>query len=466
MGCAATLAEWLAELAGSDPFGALRPLPVGLGVVWWSRAAWAVAATVVLVVGHQLLAFGLAPGPRHLFLLWIGGATLAIAALGNQLRRDVVPARRHGETHARSSLGLAVVASLMFPARRLDRAPHTRFFHSSRRLSHWDRARGRLMLTITGLSRSYGALQALDDVSFEVHGGEILGLLGRTAQARARLLRTGGGPPAAGSWFGRSRGDRSLGITDGKRSVGSATPRKSRAFYEELSAEEYLAFVAAVRELDPTESRQRAQELFEKLGLEGRTDEPVQRFSTACGRSCRLRRRCCTDRRCCCVTRRSRDSMPAATWAPRKSSVRLRLADVRSSSPATSTETIERLCDRAVLLHRGRGVPRAESRGLGVAHTGPLAARAGIPDRVTLLVSSVRRSFMRFRVLPLATVLLAAFVTPLLAARPTPRVEALLGESSSRGRSPRATVRLCGFARHEDRKRPLHGRRCMVSTPA
>jgi len=40
---------------------------------------------------------------------------------------------------------------------------------------------------------------------------------------------------------------------------------------------------------------------------------------------------------------------------------------------------------------------------------------------------------MRFRVLPLATVLLAAFVTPLLAARPTPRVEALLGESSSPG---------------------------------
>src|SRR5262245_45272407 len=79
----------------------------------------------------------------------------------------------------------------------------------------------------------------------------------------------------------------------------------------------------------------------------------------------------------------------------------------------------------------GPRVPRAESRGLGRSHARPLAARAGIPDRVTLLMMSVRRSFMRFRLLPLAPVLLPAFVTPLFAARPTPRVDALLGESTS-----------------------------------
>jgi hypothetical protein len=138
MGCAATLAEWLAELAGSDPFGALRPLPVGLGVVWWSRAAWAVAATVVLVVGHQLLAFGLAPGPRHLFLLWIGGATLAIAALGINYGVTLFPRADTAKRMLGLSLGLAVVASLMFPLAGWI-VLLTAILHSSRRLSHWDR---------------------------------------------------------------------------------------------------------------------------------------------------------------------------------------------------------------------------------------------------------------------------------------------------------------------------------------
>jgi len=138
MACAATLAEWLAELAGSDPFGVLRPLPVGLGVVWWARATWALGAAVVLVVGHQLLAFGLAPGPRHLFLLWIAGATLAIAALGINYGVTLFPRADTAKRMLGLSLGLAVIASLMFPLAGWI-VLTTAIVHSSRRLSRWDR---------------------------------------------------------------------------------------------------------------------------------------------------------------------------------------------------------------------------------------------------------------------------------------------------------------------------------------
>src|SRR6185295_19413224 len=50
-------------------------------------------------------------------------------------------------------------------------------------------------------------------------------------------------------------------------------------FYEELSAAEYLAFVSAVRALDPAPSRARAGELAERFGLADRFDEPVRHFS-------------------------------------------------------------------------------------------------------------------------------------------------------------------------------------------
>ena len=64
---------------------------------------------------------------------------------------------------------------------------------------------------------------------------------------------------------------------EAKRRLGYAA--EEPAFYEELSADEYLAFVAGVRGLDPVAARERAGELFRRLGLEGRTDEPVQQFS-------------------------------------------------------------------------------------------------------------------------------------------------------------------------------------------
>ena len=101
-------------------------------------AATAVAATVVLLVGHQLLAFGLAPGPRHLFLLWIGGATLAIAALGINYGVTLFPRADTAKRMLGLSLGLAVIASLMFPLAGWI-VLLTAILHSSRRLSRWDR---------------------------------------------------------------------------------------------------------------------------------------------------------------------------------------------------------------------------------------------------------------------------------------------------------------------------------------
>ena len=52
--------------------------------------------------GHQLLAFGLAPGPRHLFLLWDRRCDARDRSARHQLWRHVVPARGHGEADARS----------------------------------------------------------------------------------------------------------------------------------------------------------------------------------------------------------------------------------------------------------------------------------------------------------------------------------------------------------------------------
>jgi ABC-2 type transport system ATP-binding protein len=216
------------------------------------------------------------------------------------------------------------------------------------------------MLTIAGLSRSYGPLQALDDVSFDVHEGEILGLLGANGAGKSTLLRTAAGlqPPDRGSVVVAGV-DLWASPTEAKRRLGYAAEEPS--FYEELSAEEYLAFVAAVRDLDPIEARQRAHELFERLGLEGRTDEPVQRFSHGMRKKLSFAA-AVLHRPPVLLCDEALEGFDASGNLGAKDELRaLAAAGCAILFSSHVTETIERLCNRAVLLHRGR-VSRVLSR--------------------------------------------------------------------------------------------------------
>ncbi len=229
------------------------------------------------------------------------------------------------------------------------------------------------MMRITDLSRRYDERLALDAVSLEVRSGEVLGLLGANGAGKSTLLRIAAGlqPPDAGVveidgadvWRESVRAKRALGYA-----------AEEPSFYEELSAEEYLAFVAGVRGLDPVAARQRAEDLCGRLGLEGRTDEPVSRFSH--GMRKKLSFVAATLHRpkvLLCDEALEGFDVTAALGA--KEEIRS-LASGGTAVLFSShvTETIERLCDRVTILHAGRIVrtlARAEW-GAGAPQLSPL----------------------------------------------------------------------------------------------
>ena len=209
------------------------------------------------------------------------------------------------------------------------------------------------MLEITGLSRSYGALLALDDVSFRVEPGTIVGLLGANGAGKSTLLRTAAGlqPPDRGSV-------RVMGVdlwtepVEAKKRLGYAA--EEPAFYEELSADEYLAFVSAVRGLEPAGARARADELTQRLGLAGRRNEPVRRFSHGMRKKLSFIA-AVLHRPPVLLCDEALEGFDAAGNLAAKDELRA-LASGGAAILFSShvTETIERVCDRAVLLHRGR----------------------------------------------------------------------------------------------------------------
>jgi ABC-2 type transport system ATP-binding protein len=209
------------------------------------------------------------------------------------------------------------------------------------------------MLAVLNVTRSYGEIKALEAVSLEVGPGEIVGLLGANGAGKSTLLRTLAGlqPPDAG--VVQIEGiDVWKEPRTAKRRLGYAAEEPT--FYEELSADEYLAFVAMVRGLEPAAARARAHGLCDRLGLHGRIDEPVHQFSHGMRKKLSFTA-AVLHRPSVLLCDEALDGFDAAGALAAKDELRA-LANAGAAVLFSShvTETIERLCDRAVLLHAGR----------------------------------------------------------------------------------------------------------------
>ncbi len=209
------------------------------------------------------------------------------------------------------------------------------------------------MLEVRSLERRYGARVALASVSFEVRPGEVVGLLGANGAGKSTLLRTVAGlqPPDAGQ--ARIAGhDVWAEPLAAKRALGYAAEEPS--FHDELSAREYLAFVAAVRALEPVAAHDRAVALARGLELAARLDEPVRGFSHGMRKKLSFLAAVLHEPKVL-LCDEALEGFDAPSALAAKAELR-RLARDGCAILFSShvTETVERLCDRVVLLHEGR----------------------------------------------------------------------------------------------------------------
>ena len=209
------------------------------------------------------------------------------------------------------------------------------------------------MIELLEVSRSYGELLALDRVSLEVRGGEIVGLLGANGAGKSTLLRTASGLQAPDHGQVRIAGvELWSDPVPAKQRLGYAA--EEPVFYEELSADEYLAFVTGVRALEPAAARARTRELAERLGLAARMDEPVRQLSHGMRKKLSFVA-AILHRPAALLCDEALEGFDAEAALAAKSELRTLAhggAAVLFSSHVT--ETVERLCDRVVLLHQGR----------------------------------------------------------------------------------------------------------------
>jgi len=133
-------------------------------------------------------------------------------------------------------------------------------------------------LEIRGLSKRFGATQAVDHLDLVVPAGELFALLGPNGAGKTTTLRLVAGllAPDAGSI--RVAGhDVAAEPIEAKRAL-AFLPDEPQ-LYAKLRPLEYLAFVAGLWGLDPKLAESRARELLSLLGLEGTQPDYVETYS-------------------------------------------------------------------------------------------------------------------------------------------------------------------------------------------
>jgi len=118
-----------------------------------------------------------------------------------------------------------------------------------------------------GISKKFGSFQAVDDVSFGIQAGQLVGLLGPSGGGKTTVLRMLAGleQPTAGSIF--FEGIRVNDLPPQKRGIGFVF--QNYALFKHMTVAENVAFGLNVQKKPAHEVKERVRDMIDLVGLSG-----------------------------------------------------------------------------------------------------------------------------------------------------------------------------------------------------
>jgi len=136
----------------------------------------------------------------------------------------------------------------------------------------------RNMINATGLSKSYGPIRALEDVSFFVNAGEVIGLLGPNGAGKTTVMKI---------LTGYLQPDEGQVVVDGldvltdtlavQRRIGYLP--ENAPLYPEMSVQTYLKMIAALRQIPAAARQDMIIDAVRSTGLEDHLVRPIGELS-------------------------------------------------------------------------------------------------------------------------------------------------------------------------------------------
>ncbi|MFC7155218.1 ABC transporter ATP-binding protein [Halomarina halobia] len=210
-------------------------------------------------------------------------------------------------------------------------------------------------VVIEGLTKTYGDVRAVDDVTLNVDPGEVVGLLGPNGAGKTTLIKCALGllVPTAGSV---RVGDVDV-LADPAPAYrhASAMLEGARNVYWRLTVRENVRFFAGLQGIDPRTRREEHAALLDSLGLGERADDAVTDLSRGMKQKTAL---ACTLARETPVVFLDEPTLGLDVGASYDLRQRIRrLADEEGRAIVLSShdmDVVQEVCDRAVVLNEGR----------------------------------------------------------------------------------------------------------------
>lgn len=131
------------------------------------------------------------------------------------------------------------------------------------------------MIELKKVSKKYGDFNALDDVSFKIEKGEVVGFLGKNGAGKTTTMKiiTGLIDPTEGEVLINNQ------PIDKKNKTKIGYMPENTPLYNSLTVREFINFMGELKELKRTERKKAVDDLIEKLNLESVKNKIIKNLS-------------------------------------------------------------------------------------------------------------------------------------------------------------------------------------------
>ena len=205
---------------------------------------------------------------------------------------------------------------------------------------------------ISHISKSFGSLKAVDDVSFDVEKGEIFGLLGPNGAGKTTAIRV------LLDIFKPDHGNISIlggPMTEGKKDRIGYMPEE-RGMYQDIALDSCLVYMASLKGLGPLVAQQRMTGYLERFDLLTSRHKKVKELSKGMQQKAQLITTLIHEPELVIIDEPFSGLDPINTQMVKDLLLEQRDKGVTILMSTHQMHQVEELCDRIVLIDHGRTV--------------------------------------------------------------------------------------------------------------
>ncbi|MSP56115.1 MAG: ATP-binding cassette domain-containing protein [Myxococcales bacterium] len=214
------------------------------------------------------------------------------------------------------------------------------------------------MIEVQGLTKSYGDMLALSDVSFTVQKGEVVGFLGQNGAGKSTTMRIIAGSLGASAGIARVGG---FDVAENPQKVQSILgyAPETPPLYTNMTVGDYVRFAATIKGVADVDAA--TKKALGRVGLDGVAHRIIDNLSKGYRQRVGLAQALVHDPKVLVLDEPTSGLDPAQRIEIKNLIQELSAGDDRTVMLSTHVLTeIEAICNRVIIIHKGRIVAQSD----------------------------------------------------------------------------------------------------------